>query len=334
MIENGAVLDTDTTREEVIVERSEPFQTLVSTLSRYLNKGGGRGAFITGPSGAGKTMLAERLQEQLRRERMAMESAYVNVWEYSSTSEVLVTALDEVGRHMNYDQRGTPHAELRRLLREAHDDPLLLVLDEVHQIEEPALVGQFLRMDGVFTVLICNDRFDLTRRLDRTSRVSGLRHVHLEAYRAETIERILRERIEFGLESGSVTDEFVLEVAALVEGDARLAIEALGVGVDDARSNNVRPIPGHWAEGAVDEAREIIRQRPLSRLNQTQRAIYEELLDCGGWVQMGTLDERLMARGIDVSRQTIRRHLDSLDHYNLCEQKGQTKGKRYRCVTG
>lgn len=337
MLRDARVLDTrePVPSQDLIVARHDQLSALSHAIETFLQSDLGGHAFVTGPSGVGKTMLARFLQKKLQQEYLDVDTAYVDCWRDHSTFGALSTLLGGVGRTVRLDERGTPHNQLWRQLDGDVTNPYVVVLDEVDQLDDVDVLLRLYEMADVFPICICNDQDAIFERAGQRgrSRLSGGDRILMPLYDTDELTAILTERAEHGLQPGSIEDAVLEAIAVRADGDARVAIEALQTGARMAMDQGATMIREAYVEDAVADARDRVRQRSISSLKKSQRVVLEVLGGIGEPAAMGELHDRFCDRYESCSRQTLRRYLTKLERYGHVDFEGEKRGRRYRLVT-
>lgn len=255
---------------------------LGALLERYrgaLGKGLSYPQLLTGGIGSGKTALARKLGEELRRSARPgaapLQTIYINCWRRANDRSILLEMLRSV--NVSLPDRGYSLTEMLDVfeqgLRRA-PGPRLIVLDEVSALvrQGTKLVYFFSRAReialGSLSLLLVAPE-DVLPFLDGASRSSfGLTHrLHLEPYDEKALLGILLARAQLALRPGSYSAETLrpLARAAAPRGDARFALELLAnaartaesrgsneIGAEDVRAARSSLVPGE-SELRLDE---------------------------------------------------------------------------------
>lgn len=331
MIRDARVLQDDFLPKEV-VHRHAQMNRIAAALEPVVEGDKPQDAFLTGPSGSGKTCIArfslDRLQEQL----LEVDTHYVDCWQHSNRFRVLYKVLEGVGT--TYDiHRSTPHDEMLQRL-ESLTEPYVVILDEVDQLEDADVLRELYGVPQITTVLVANRAEDVHRTLDERlqSRLRGCERVRFDAYGDDELVSILADRVEWGLEPGSVTDDQLETIAAAAAGNARDAISVLRSAARHAERANADAITDEFVEQAIPEARAAVRQKNVERLNAHQRVLYSLVCDAGE-LSPGTLYSRYRTAVDDPrTERTCRNYLAKLQRYNLLTASGDGRNRVYRPV--
>ncbi len=226
-----------------LIGREDKFDHIASIFQSIDNSRVSCHVAITGKVGSGKTVLSHLFTTDLQRHlagRREIQVVHVNCRNNPSKSQVLqriVTSLDE--RH---PERGFGSGEILQSVRKqlhGSRSHLLLVLDEVDHLlraDKGDLLYQLLRIDegqeetGTISLIIISQEQVLDQLEPAVlSRFGKGHHIRMEAYDADALMEIARQRAELACHDGSVSDGVLRTIGqrASEHGDARVAIELL-----------------------------------------------------------------------------------------------------------
>jgi cell division control protein 6 len=224
-----------------LVRREEELTALARRYRESLGKGLPYHNLLTGGVGSGKTVLAQRLGDDLehagRIGELSVRKLYVNCWRRSNDRTILLQLLREVG--VSLPDRGYSLSEMLDVFEQGiRKAPrhYLVILDEAAALvrQETKLVYLLTRspevgLGSISLFLIASQ--DILPFLDTASRSSfGVTHrVALTPYDAAALGAIVEYRAGLALRPGSFDEEVVHQVArsAAASGDARFALEIL-----------------------------------------------------------------------------------------------------------
>lgn len=335
MITDARVFDTRefVPSQEMIVSRHDEISALSNDIEAFLDGTGNTHSLITGPTGAGKTCIARFVLEELRKQRLDTRTEHIDCWQHHSDFAFLGRLLAGVGRPVGLDERNVPHDQLLQYLREADDQPYVVVLDELDQLDNLDILHDLYNMSHVYPVMICNREEDLFTRLESRARSRwGVgRKLRCSSYSHDELVNILELRARYGLEPESVTESVLEEIADGVAGDARLAIKGLKHASRIAVEIGKDRINAELVADALTEAEDDVRQATLSSLNRDQRILYEILEEYDVPLGMGEVEGEYHSRVPEPkSTRTLRRYLKKMEHYNLIEISGENRGRTYQ----
>ncbi len=289
-------------------------------------------ALLTGPSGAGKTCIAQFTLDRLREEVLDLNTQYVNCWQHYTGYRTLLRILEGINRAVDVHRRSTPRDELVDRLR-AYDGPqYVVILDEVDQLREPEVLYDLLQIRRVTPVLIANREPELLANVDDrvVSRLQAARRIRFDQYSLDELVSILSARVRWGLREDAADAAVLERVADAAAGDARVAIGVLRSAARRAKQQGLGEVTVDTVEASIPDARATIEQRTVDKLTPHQRTLYEVLDECGE-LSPGELYDRYRERVDDPkSRRTVRKYCTKLEHYNLVVAEGEKRGRTYR----
>lgn len=333
MIKDARVLDPEFVPPDV-VHRSAHISHLSDILRPITRGEPADTAFLYGPSGTGKTCIAQFTVDQLREEVIDLDTQYVNCWEDYSRYKTLYRILEGIGQTFDIHRQSTPKDELLRRIRDYDGPPYVIILDEVDQLEDKSVLYELYRTRGLSMVLIANSDEEFFSQLGGrlTSRFQTSARIHFDKYSLNQLVSILEDRVEWGLHDGVITTEQLELIADAAVGDARVAIGILQAAARTASTNTRSEITDEVIEDAVSEAKAEITQKNIQKLNPDQQILYEIITDAGE-IDPPDLYEQYREETEDPkSNRTVRTYLQKMAHYNLIEAVGENRGRSYRIV--
>ncbi|TYL40157.1 AAA family ATPase [Natronococcus pandeyae] len=334
MIVDGRILREDFVPSEV-VHRHDEVNLLSETLEPLVSGGRPEPSFLFGPTGVGKTCIARYTLGQLREQVPKVRIAYVNCWQEYTRFRVLYGVLEAVDRAIDV-HRTTPKDELFQRLAGCDEQPIVVILDEVDQLEGTAALYDLHRLPHVSLVLIANREDELFASFDDRvrSRLRAGTRVRFDRYGTDELVAILRERTAKALEPNVVTDAQLERIADAASGDARVGIGVLRSAARRAERERCETITDEVLEAAIPDARTEIRQKTVDGLIEHQRVLYDVIADAGE-IEPGALYEEYERR-VDApkSNRTLRNYLTKMVHYDLIAAVGERGGRTYRLVDG
>lgn len=314
-----------------IVHREDEIETLRDALPP--TRCGGRPAvtFLFGPTGVGKTCVAKHTVRTVQGEGSAIDTTYVNCWQDYSRFGVLYRLLEGIDAHGTVHRQSTPKDELFNRLREHVSKPYVVILDEVDQLAEDHVLYDLYRIPEIALVCIANDKTDVFPTLDtrvRSRLESGL-ELQFDRYSRGELVDILSDRVETGLEPGVISEKQLRRIAALADGDARVAIGTLRAAVNAAHQSNASQVTDAMITDGVSTARRTPEQQCFDRLNDHQQALLY-IVEQDGPIAPGELYTAYTERVSEPRcKRTVRKYLRQLEQYELLESDGEKRGRTY-----
>jgi len=330
MIQDARVLQDEFIPSEV-QHRDAEVNELTNALSPITHGRSGDTTFLFGPSGAGKTCISRFAVERLREEVLTLNVQYVNCWEDYSRFRTLYRILDGINETLDIHRQSTPHDVLLDRLREYDGAPYVIILDEVDQLDETDVLYDLYRIPDLTMILIANREEELFAEFDSRvrSRLTSSTRVHFDSYHLDELMAILEDRVRWGLESGVIDDDRLVQIADAAAGDARVAIGILRRAAERAQEAGANELTETTISEAIPEARESVRQRNIDQLTPDQRAVYEIIRDSDGLAPKAVY-ERYRDRVEDPrTMRTVRKYLSKLSHYNLVDASGTSRDRVY-----
>ncbi|PCR88676.1 Cdc6/Cdc18 family protein [Natrinema ejinorense] len=331
MITDYEVLQTDIQPDrEVVTQRDGEIDHLTSVLKPITHGIAPNGAFIYGPSGAGKTCAVRCVIEELPR------SVFINCLSSHARRSVLNRVLEGLGAGSALERRSVSTDDLAAAIERAVDGPTVIVLDEADQLDEITVLHELYAIDDVTLILISNDpwpAFDLERfdkeatRLD--SRIGALEDIKFAAYSDSELVSILEKRAQIGVEPGVVGTNELRYIARCADSDARDAIALLYHSVrnadHDGRDTVTKSIIGR-SRGDADQ--DVIRSR-LSDCSRDQRLALEAAADVGPATSSEIYDVYRDRADDPVTTRALRGWLPKFERYGFITKSGPAHEPKY-----
>lgn len=331
MIRDARALKDDFLPKEVR-HRDREVDQLTGALEPVVRGEDPENSFLFGPTGAGKTCIARYTLQKLQQEVLDVDIAYVNCWQDYNRFRVLYSLLEEVNQTMDVHRKSTPKDELIQRLRDYAEDPYIVILDEVDQLEDKEVLYDLYTIPNVTLVMIANREEELFVNMDDRirSRLNSSRRTRFDSYRVNELVSILEDRVKWGLDPTAVTQEQLELIADSAAGDARVAIGVLRAAAREADHRGLEELTDEVIREAVPEAEREIEQKNVEKLNDDQAVLYE-VVEEAGEVSPKDLYDRYVER-VDnpVTKRTVRTYLNKMEHYNLVESEGSKRSKKYR----
>lgn len=316
-----------------MVHRGQERQEIADALRPMMDDGRPRNILIYGPPGTGKTTMARYVVEKMN-EYMDVQSGFCNCWRYSSRFRIYKQLLEDMGAKMIH-RSGTPTDKLvDRFESRVRKRPSVVILDEADQIEDENVLYDMTRYNRTGLIMIANQEnvfYNLDQRI--RSSLSSRKNIRFRAYTEEELMDILRDRRQWSLRDGSVTDGQLRKIARNASGDARVAINSLRISAEEAEEEALEQIQDNHIMDAVPEAVEMTESESLEKLNDDQKVLYEIIK------KKETVKSRELYDSYrdEVERpkvdRTLRNYLSEMEKYRLIDSRGKGTGTAYRLVS-
>lgn len=330
MIQNAAAFRLDEPPRAVVGRNSEQ-QQLARRLEPLVTNEPGQSAVLDGPAGAGKTTVAQSTLDRLREQSRTVNTAFVHC-----SGMTRYTVLQRIGRETGVGPSGHARsaADLLERLRDL-PERWVVVLDEVDAISDRSVLTDLFDISYLTVVCITNDIERLRAGLEDRgrSRLNAHRTIHFDAYTDQELVAILRDRADWGLPAGVVTDARLEQIARAANGDARNAISILHSAAEVAASAGRHEITASDVEGeAIDRAAAGIRDTQLGKLSRHHRAVHRAL-DTDGECDLETLYDRYCGYATEPrSKRMMQNYLADLVDYSLVERRGPKQSRTFVAV--
>jgi len=330
MITDARVLQPEFVPNDV-KHRSAEVSHLSDTLRPIVDGERATNSLLYGPSGAGKTCIAQFTIEQLRENVVGLNYQYVNCWEDHTRFKTLYRLLDGIDSTFDIHRQSTPKDELLERLREYDGPPYVVILDKVDQLQDKSLLYDLYRIPHITMVLIANREEDVFSTLDDrlNSRLGACPRIRFGQYNISELVTILEDRARWGLEPDAIDTQRLETIADYAAGDARVAISIFRNAARVAQQNGDDSITLDVIEQVVPEAKSEIRQKTTDKLTDHQQVLYDTITEAGEIGAGDLYDAYCEAVDDPKTRRTMRNHLSKLEQYNLIFAKGNTKARTY-----
>lgn len=228
-----------------------------------------------GRPGVGKTATARWILQKLDNEA-GITGVYINCWENPTFFSVLERIALEL-RMLGAEKLSTSF-KLERLKRHIARERLAIVLDEIDQPppkERNAILYNLSDLPQAGLVCACNSQyvyFSLEERVK--SRLNPAR-ILFEEYSSDELYDILEQRARYALVPNSYTEHLLRTVAALADGDARIAIQTLKNAAYLAEKDDRREITASHVRRAWHAAKDLKKTYLLRKLTDHHKLLHE-----------------------------------------------------------
>lgn len=331
MIRDARVLQSQFVPDE-LEHRNAEINALSNTLKPIMDGHVGDTSLLLGPSGAGKTCIAQFTVERLRENVLDINTQYINCWQDYARFQVLYRLLETIGSTVDIHRRSTPTDELLDRLRQYDGPQFVAILDEVDQLKDNRVLYDLYQFPQITMILITNREQDLFAQLDKrlTSRLHPSVRISFEKYHLDELVSILKARVRWGLVDDAIGASELEVIADAAAGDARIAIGILRHAARLAEQADTQQITPTIVQQAIPEGRQDVRQKTIEQLTAHQRALYK-ILQEQGELDPATLYAAYRDR-VDEPKtnRTVRNYLTKMEHYRLIHAEGENRARTYR----
>lgn len=310
--------------------RDAQLNLMASALEPVVEGDPGTELLLTGPSGTGKTCSAKYLLGKLRERVLDIETQYVNCWSDYTRYRVLFRILDGLDSAEAIRNRSSASELLERL--RAVETPIVVILDEVDQLTEPAVLYDLYELPHLEMVLVSNGEAEVLAGVDDRlrSRLRTATRVTFDRYGTDALVSILEQRVHTGLQPDVVGRSELEAIARAADGNARDAIAVLRSAAQLAESRERDAITEAVVDDAVSDARTRVRRTLLEKLNDHQRVLYDVIASEEPIAPGALYDAYEAAVAEPRTRRTLRTYLTKMEQYALVVSEGSAQGRRYR----
>ncbi len=314
-----------------MAHRNSQITEIKRNLEPVLENSSSRNMLLYGPPGTGKTTMAGYVVDELKKHSSNVVSGSVNCWRYPSRFKVYYNLLQDFGVNLIH-RTGTPTDELvDRFRAKVGEQPSIVILDEVDQIEDERILYDFARESSIALIMIANKGTALYDFDDRIrSSLEGTQDVRFPAYTKEQLVDILEDRVKWGLRDNAVDDSTLHRISSRADGDARIAINALRIAAERAETEDLEEITPDIMDKALPEAEKENKSKSIEQLNPHQKALYD-IIEEEGEVKPGKLYQEYKEKIEDPKvKRTVRKYLSKMDHYRLIVSEGEGRWRTYK----
>jgi cell division control protein 6 len=274
LIEDGAFLSGDSAAGELLGRKDE-LERLRASLTPVLRSQRPVNVWLWGPPGSGKTTLARRAVHELNS-TPTRAGIYVNCWQHRSLYSVLQAIIDEL-KILRAEAQDT-HFKFERIRQALRGRPTVIILDEIDRPmpkQRDEIIYGLLSLPKTGLICIANSTQPLAVMDERVrSRLSPV-VIGMSAYAQNEIQAILEDRARQALAPGSWSPAALTEIARVVRGDARLAIQTLRQAAAATEQAGRHRIDRRVVSQLMSPWHDIRQEQRLAGLTDDERAIVQ-----------------------------------------------------------
>jgi len=336
LILDGNLLSTEATVDEPIGRQAE-IERLKTSLAPMLRGQLPLNTWVCGPPGSGKTMLARWAVQATCGSAATRVGVYVNCWQHRSLHSVLGAIISQL-KILGAEAQDT-NVKLDRVRQALRGRPFVVILDEIDRpmpAQREEIIYGLLGLPKCALACIANGTQTLATMDERVrSRLSPV-VIRLSPYSAKELEVILTDRARQALAPNSCTPAVLKRIAAVANGDARVAIQILRQAATAAEMSGNTKLATCFVERCLRTWRLVRQEARLAGLSEHEKILFEQVKQHGP-LGASELARRYVAccqgRNIrPMARRTFTKYLSRLAAAGLLETSSQPQGPGGRIV--
>jgi Cdc6-like AAA superfamily ATPase len=336
LIEDGNLLSTEAMVDEPVGRQAE-IERLKTSLAPMLRGQPPLNAWVCGPPGCGKTLLAQWAVQATCGSAATRVGVYVNCWQHRSLHSVLGAIIGQL-KILGAEAQDT-NVKLDRVRQALRARPFVVILDEIDRpmpAQREEIIYGLLGLPRCALVCIAKGTQALAAMDEGVrSRLSPV-VIQLAPYLAEELEAILTDRAQRALAPDSWTPAVLKRIAAEANGDARVAIQVLRQATAAAEMSGNTKLTPRLVERCLRPWRLVQQEARLAGLSEHEKILFEQVKQHGP-LGASELARRYIAccqgRNIrPMARRTFTKYLGRLSAAGLLETSGQQPGPGGRIV--
>jgi len=284
--------------------------------------------WLYGEPGTGKTATAISVL-RLLEEKHRLRSAIINCWEKHTFHQVLDAMISEL-RILGAEWNRTSF-KLERIRSYLKGRPFIVILDEVDRIRPGELSTILYNLDSMLNAgLVCisgstQPLYELEERV--RSRLNP-HTVFFPCYTRPNLEEILTHRAELALAENSWSHTALRKIAAMSQGDARVAIRMLCRAAVQADHHQIDRITTTTLAEQVKTVKKAREASVLNSLTQDHRILYN-IIKQKKQILSGGLWHNYLGHCTRIKRRPLASRTFS-DYMNMLIQTGLITSERAR----
>jgi len=315
---------------QALPSRETQIKELTFLLKPLLLQKKANNILIYGPPGTGKTITTNFVLKELCEYTKKARFTYINVIKENTRVAVLSNIVSFFGGIL--PRRGLAIDEIlsraQELFSKSDFSPIIILdeIDKMNSEEASKLLYDLSRFNSekrYFTLILVTNYKSCILELDsRTQSTLFLSDLEFPKYKPQEIKGILKERIEFGLVPGSISEDLIGYVAGFAAGrggDARIAIDLLYKAGKNSEKLGQSEIT---KEILLSSARLVDSVKLSEKIRYLLPEEYEVLLAIDEGIDVSNLYLKLKS-----PERTIRRYLENLEKLELIKIEAYRIGK-------
>ena len=277
---------------------------------------------VFGIPGTGKTLVIKTILKK----HHPYKSVYVNCWEHGTYHQIF----DEILRHSQIvvHEKESRISLLRKLRR---TEKKLICLDEAEQISDIKVILD-LAQHSICLILISNNKRFLSHADSKIIEKLPMEEIEFLRYSDDEIVEILKERADGGLRQDSFDMKLLSTISKICDGNARCAIQILGIAAAKADELNKDKISIDEIRYAAKCTVQHCRSFLLNKLNTHQKLLYE-ILKHDKCIPSGKLYREYQKNMREnVTDRCYRKYMKGLVKLELAREISSGRWKRFEII--
>lgn len=324
-MDSPILIDESLFNEEFIPERLVSREGHIKAIANSLKptiSGRSKNLFIHGPPGVGKTLVTR----WILKEHFDKNSVYVNCWSNRTSHKVIRDILLKTDTIVHGKE---PTSELVKMFE--MKSKKIICLDEFDHLEETDILYDLWKNSRAL-VMISNTPYSLAEIDGRIRSRLLLDEIEFKPYCTDEVFDILRERVDYGMRPGAISEELISIVSRMCNGDARIGLQTLRLAAREAEMQNRDAITIEDVKMASKFARKYRLSYLLGKLNEHQRIIYE-ILKQNRLMDSGRLFEEYQKKVKEtVTDRSYRNYMERMVELDLVREISSGRWKKYEII--
>lgn len=304
-----------------LLHREGQLREILSHLKPVLHNRDARNVLVIGNPGTGKTTLIK----WLLKEYFDGKFAYVNCLNARSEHKILESVLIQLGSVIPENK---PTDYLVQKFSKKVGKNVVVCLDEVDQVKNDRIL-EALSLQQCGLILISNRHFFFDSIEDRLRSRLFLAEVEFSVYKKSELADIIRERIDYALAPGSISNDLIEIAATWSNGDARVALQTVRAAAMNADSKRRDSIVIDDVREAIKGARKSKLEYVKSKLNEHQKFLMDEI-ERNREIDSGELFRKYQDSFHDpVGERAYRNQMEQLVQSGLVREAGEGRWRKF-----
>ena len=336
IIIDGASLSTDAIPSRLI-GRQEQAGQLRACLVPMMTGQRPVNAWLYGPPGSGKTILAKSATGEVCTSGSNRLAVYVNCWQHRTRHNVLQAIIGEF-QVLGAESSDT-NIKLDRIRQFLRNRPMVIILDEIDRpmpTVREEIIHALLGLPKTGVICVAGSTNALAAMGERTRSRLSPALIEAPAYSTMELEAILTDRAHQSLSPGSWSPATIRHIALRSSGDARVAINALRRAAAEAEQSGQPKIDVRFIDRTLTQWQAVRQEARFVGLSEHEKIIHDLAMRHAplGATDLGRLYiAHCRSHGLHpMARRTFSKYLGRLSSAGLLAMSGQHGSKGGRMV--